>query len=360
MYTITTVFLAVGAINSQNNLLFWAFGLAVAGMLVSGIVSGASLMGIEVARDPIETSQVHGVMRIRYRVRNSNRVFPAFSINLSERPKHPPDRELGHRANWLGRVPEPFAFVPLVRAGETVTVEAVVTPIRRGEVRFRCVSAWSVFPFGLTRKSVSFVGTRTALVRPDAADSVPDLERDRGSEPGGGRAAPVRSPEGQDFFALREYSPGDSPRAISWRHTARTGETIVRQNSAFANERLWVVLELDGDADLGEKLIRVAAAAVHRAAERNIQIGLLVPSQSLRAPPREGRGHLEAILDTLAVIPAVASDGVRTEVAQVSRRIIAPEWTYVVSKDAPEGRMFRAVPGSEPTRSPVIPIGGER
>lgn len=305
VYAVTTVFLAIGAINSQNNLLFWAFGLAVAGMLVSGVVSGASLMGIEIARDKIPASEVGGVMRIRYRVRNNNRFLPAFSIGISERTGHPSDRDPSVAATWPGYIPEAFAFVPLVRAGETVTADAIVRPTRRGEARFRCVAAWTVFPFGLTRKSVTFVGTRVALVRPEPAESAPGPATDHAREGEAGRAAPARSLDGHEFFALREYAPGDSPRAIAWRRSARTGETIVRQNSAAANERLWVVVELGAEPDAGERLIREAAAAIHRAAARGIAVGLSVPSQEVVAPPRDGRGHVEGLLDCLAVIPSV-------------------------------------------------------
>ena len=39
IYMLVTVFIAVGAFNSQNNLLFWAFGLSLAAMVVSGILS---------------------------------------------------------------------------------------------------------------------------------------------------------------------------------------------------------------------------------------------------------------------------------------------------------------------------------
>jgi len=354
VYAITTVFLAIGAINSQNNLLFWAFGLAVAGMLVSGVVSGASLMGIEIARDPIVTSQVNGVMRIRYRVRNNNRIFPAFSINISERAKHGPDRDPDTRANWAGRVPEPFAFVPLIRAGETVSVEALVKPTRRGEARFRCVAVWTIFPFGLTRKSVTFVGTRVALVRPEPAEIAPNLARDRSIDGGTGRSAPLRSLDGHEFFALREYASGDSPRAIAWRRSARTGETIVRQNSAAAAERVWVELDLNDDPDLGERLIRVATAAILRASSREIVVGLSVPSQGVHAAPRDGRGHIEAMLDTLAVISSVrsreidvgasvgASVGADASADASVRRVRPGESALVVSVQSPAGRIVQS------------------
>ncbi|XOV76788.1 MAG: hypothetical protein ACFHWZ_08095 [Phycisphaerales bacterium] len=52
-YIVVTVLLGIGSINSQNNLLFIVFGVALGAMLVSGVVSGAMMMGLEVDRRPV-------------------------------------------------------------------------------------------------------------------------------------------------------------------------------------------------------------------------------------------------------------------------------------------------------------------
>src|ERR1041385_4840021 len=46
VYILVTLFIAMGAINSQNNLLFAALGLAIGGLLISGIISGGALLGV--------------------------------------------------------------------------------------------------------------------------------------------------------------------------------------------------------------------------------------------------------------------------------------------------------------------------
>jgi len=51
VYAVTTMVLVMGAINGQNNLLFWLFGLGVAGLLISGILSGGSLMRLDIERE---------------------------------------------------------------------------------------------------------------------------------------------------------------------------------------------------------------------------------------------------------------------------------------------------------------------
>jgi len=86
LYVAVTLFLALGAINSQNNLLFAALGLAIGGLLVSGIISGASLLGLRVERDPIVHASVGAPLTVSYTISNTNRFFPAFGLGVMELP----------------------------------------------------------------------------------------------------------------------------------------------------------------------------------------------------------------------------------------------------------------------------------
>ncbi|MBO6514819.1 MAG: hypothetical protein JJ974_12725, partial [Phycisphaerales bacterium] len=44
LFVFVTLFIALGAINGQNNLLFWLFGFSIAALVVSGIITGSALM----------------------------------------------------------------------------------------------------------------------------------------------------------------------------------------------------------------------------------------------------------------------------------------------------------------------------
>jgi hypothetical protein len=52
VYLLMTVFLLLAALNIQNNLLFLAFGVAISGIVLSGLMSGPALMGVRVSRIP--------------------------------------------------------------------------------------------------------------------------------------------------------------------------------------------------------------------------------------------------------------------------------------------------------------------
>lgn len=75
-----------------------------------------------------------------------------------------------------------------------------------------------------------------------------------------------------EFHSLRDYLPGDEPRSIHWRASARAEELKVRQHEAQGVRRCIVVLDRDGDAypspvnddaiDVFERAVTAAASVV--------------------------------------------------------------------------------------------------
>jgi uncharacterized protein (DUF58 family) len=51
-----------------------------------------------------------------------------------------------------------------------------------------------------------------------------------------------------EFHSLRDYVPGDEPRTIHWRASARSDDLKVRQHEAQGVRRCVIVLDRDGDA----------------------------------------------------------------------------------------------------------------
>src|SRR5436309_1051785 len=82
LYIFVTLLIALGAFNSGNNLLYWTFGFALSLLLVSGVISGAMLMGLRVEREWVSGAMVGGQVRVRYRLRNIGRLVPAFALTI--------------------------------------------------------------------------------------------------------------------------------------------------------------------------------------------------------------------------------------------------------------------------------------
>lgn len=309
VYILTTGVLVLGAINGQNNLLFLCFGFAVAGLVMSGLLSGAALMGIRVEREAVAPGVAGEPVFVRYRVHNRNRLFGAFAITVRELPGARFGR---YRASWPGLITQPGVYVPYVAPGGSVSVVAAATALRRGTGELGPYEASSVFPFGLVRKSVLFHRPGGVLVRPRAARVRRGLFDVRG---GRGTASPTPRPAasgGEEFFGLREFAPGDASRLIAWRSSARLDRVVVRQLSEMGSRRVWVVLSHDGlDAPTFEHAISAAAGAAALGLDEGVQVGLVTAEGMVLAPARGGSRHLAGILDALARIspapPAVTS-----------------------------------------------------
>lgn len=286
-YVAVSMFLLVGALNSQNNLLFGALGLAIGGLAVSGVISGASLMGLRVSRERPGEASVGRPIELRYRVVNRNRLVPAFAVRISE------------------VAPKVMTFCPHVGCGSTEWVSATLTPTRRGRLELTGVRAETTFPFGIARKSVTFRDRYTILVRPRFLELRTAAIPPREAGARGVMAAERLPGQGDEFFGLRDYAPGDLTRQIAWRATARTGKLVVRQRSAIAPARMWVALVFgarDRTPTLDERAIALAASLVREASMRGYAVGLQVPQTGERHGPVTSRLHVEAMLNVLAAI----------------------------------------------------------
>lgn len=93
-----------------------------------------------------------------------------------------------------------------------------------------------------------------------------------------------------EFHSLREYVPGDEPRTIHWKASARSDDLKVRQHSAEGLRRCTVVLDQhvpDGGAhdDSFERAVVAAASLVHSADRAGLQTRFATTSGvDLRGP----------------------------------------------------------------------------
>ncbi|MDX2132599.1 MAG: DUF58 domain-containing protein [Planctomycetota bacterium] len=293
-YAATVIVIVLGAVNGQNNLLFWLFGLGVAGLLMSGVLSGAALMGLELSRDVPCAGTTGEPFEIRYRLRNSNRLIPAFALTIEELPG--PDGA----ASWPARFAPLTSVCPHVRAGGAADSVFIVTPRARGRATFARVRVSTTFPFGLTRKSVTFEQPGEAIIRPRAAridGAVLPRSIGRGESP----RAVRRGRTGDEFYALREYTPGDSIRRISWRASARLARPVVRELAERPGTRVWIAVRFASEGAHAEAVVSAAAGLVNVALARGLEVGVDALGGSSRVAPAASARHAGACLDALAL-----------------------------------------------------------
>ena len=302
VYLLMTVFLLLAALNIQNNLLFLAFGVAISGIVLSGLLSGPALMGVRVTRIPAPTIAAGSRATIRYGVTSSARLMPVLAAEITETTSD------GAKIHGLAELIRP-------RGGRTVL--ASMTPMRRGVLEFGDIELRSSFPFGLLIKIVRFQQPRVSLVHPRQYRV--RLDADTGALTGQTEAVIHRPGVGGDAdpAALREYRPGDGQRHIAWRQSARTGELRVIERDHHAQRELRFALSISGAAPGAQRDLELAVVVVASIAREASQSGriceILLPDGGgeRRLFVIDSGAALHEVLDALAMLslPAALAPG---------------------------------------------------
>lgn len=303
LYAATTLFLAIGAVNSQNNLLFWAFGVAISGIVLSGILSGTPLMSIAARREEPELMRVGEPAAIRYRVWKTGRFIPAVALDVVElddawRARLPRGEQLG-------------GVVPYLGVGTSALAVSAVTVENRGELRLNRFAIRTSFPLGLFRKVVVFEQPAVVAVAPRALPVARAVTAKLAGRNELSSSSSNKRGDSTEFYGLRAYTPGDPARTISWRASARLDTLVVRQTVRPRPPRIVVRLDT-GDATtpdyLRERAIALAASTAESAIDGGCRVAVRVvggPSTTLRS----GRVHTGEILSMLATLESAPATG---------------------------------------------------
>lgn len=204
-------------------------------------------------------------------------------------------------ARWFApRAPETTPqWEQVDEEGRPVARGAGPTPERRGVYwHISVVVRWRT-PFRLfaVRWVRAADGETVRLPEP------PDMRASRGQAPDRRMAGQSQS---DNAGGVRDYAPGDPPRLIAWRHSARLGELMTRETDRDARPATLLVVDraaAGGDSDCLDALIAAgmpyllsaSSAASERIAVidgRGVREGLPVVRRYLAAlQPTDGAGH---------------------------------------------------------------------
>ena len=202
------------------------------------------------------------------------------------------------------------AFVASLRAGVGTTMRAEAVWPRRGIYALEGIAISTSFPFGLFRKERWVPMAEEVVVWPRFDRPVRE-PRTRGDRVHRGEHALSGSAGARgEYRGLRPYRPGDDPRDVHWRSTARLNEPVVREFERDRAELLWLCIDLrTDDESLAEHVAETAASVAASALRQGRPVGLAAGEMTV--PPAAGAGQRDRLLDAIARCQFVA-DAPRT------------------------------------------------
>jgi uncharacterized protein (DUF58 family) len=172
--------------------------------------------------------------------------------------------------------------IPTVAPRGTFEQHVAVPTVRRGVLDVGPVTGVRADPVGLVRREIVWTAREQVIVHPrtiaipsTSTGLVRDLE---------GQATTDLSPADIAFHAIREYMPGDDPRTIHWKSTAKTGAFMVRQFEDTRRSHLVVALGTAraefADDDEFELAVSVAASLGARAVRDGREVTVVVSERT--------------------------------------------------------------------------------
>lgn len=278
-FALIVLICVAGGLNYNNNLaLLFAFLFAALGSQ-SMLLTFRNLHGLRLSEVQAQSTFAGQPLQLTYTL---------------EAPDHAPRTSLNLRVAG-GSEQQRFELVLTPR----VLVGLSQPSTRRGWLRPRFLTVWTVWPFGLFDAWSYLHPDQHVLIWPAMEPDPPPLPW------GQGAASSLEHGSGDDDLrGLRAYVSGDPMRRIAWKRSAGSEDLLVRQFEAPAQPELTLDI-----AQLGalpwERRIERLCAWVELAWRGNLVFKLRLPDRTLG--PDQGQEHRRRCLDALALLPEAAA-----------------------------------------------------
>lgn len=281
--------LGLAAVNTGNNLVYLLCSMLLALVVVSGILSEQSLRGVTLTSVLPDEVFAGRPTLFGATVVNAKQRRASYSVSLEVLGRAPKTVERVFHLSWLPP-----------RAERLLTWEAMLPA--RGRQRLPGVRLTTRFPFGLFVKRAPVALRAEVLVYPAVHPVSPERLRHAG---GAGDATTRRRGRGHDLHNLRQYRPGDNPRLIHWRSSAKTRVLTVRELEEDTALDTRLVLEgMGADAARLEAGLSEAASLARHLLRTGVGVELVGPGVHVWVG--RGRAQERRILTALALYEPAA------------------------------------------------------
>jgi len=169
---------------------------------------------------------------------------------------------------------------------------------------------------------------------------------------------------GYEFYALREYRPGDSFRDINWKAYARSGELLVNAREREAISDIMIVVDSRAITESGplkntSRIInaRTAASLASYFIKGKNSVGLTVYGDGVHMlQPSTGERHLDKILSSLATMTAGGDTGLEAAVSVVAPHIPSRSPVIIVSSLELDDSVIEGIETLQSREFPVLVV----
>jgi len=218
-----------------------------------------------------------------------------------------------------------------LRPRSQTTVSLRGRALRRGIYALGPVMLTMGDPFGLfeARLHLGAGARRVVYPRPQEA---PPLARRHGAVPTEGPSGPDPLDRSPHAVTVRPYVPGDTPRRIHWRTTARRSlpereALYVKEFNPQSSGDLWLALDMQAEAQFGqedesseERAVVLAASLADRVLRQGRGVGMMALGMpATLVPPRGGPEQRWRLLAELAGLHAEGNVSLREALRRLAR-----------------------------------------
>ncbi|MEM1254223.1 MAG: DUF58 domain-containing protein [Cyanobacteria bacterium P01_H01_bin.21] len=230
--------------------------------------------------------------------------FPSFEDYLDvSRPSRKDAQSWSKLIVQAQRAIAPAIGIPVLAAQGMTEIKGEITPLRRGLLQFETLTLACPDPLGIFNACVRLPLPQSVLILPKRYP-VPSfqLPERQGYQPGGLSLA-LSVGESEEFWSLRDYRPGDSPRKIHWKSWAKLGNPVVREEQAeyFVHHALVLdTFQPESFSEILEEAISVAASLAWGMQNQESLLDLIFSGGYFTLG--RGLGQTERILELLASV----------------------------------------------------------
>lgn len=316
------IFVMVGAVLRDVNLLIILAGTMLAMLLIQWRVCAKTMYGLTTNRRLPRSMHARRPFDIQLYIQNPKSWLGSWLVLAHDRLVYVSSKE-SVRAPSQG-ISLLYSSIP-PKSTRMQTYRCAVQ--RRGKYQFLGTELTTRFPLGLMRGILPPAKGDSFVVQPALGRLLPswtelyDVHESAAKQ----RQKRSLSDEG-DFFGLRSYRHGDSPRLIHWRSSARRDELVVKQFQKEDSRELVVLLDLhqsssrnkedrDSYLKVEDRAVEFVATLTHQIATANIGMitVAIADSEPTLANRIQSRSQCSGLLDRLAI----ATSGKQSEVAKV-------------------------------------------